>query len=519
MWTINIAVANAVSGVIGLGTLDLTSVLNVGQTLRLYTTGGPVKILYVFACNTSAPGVWYFDMALGGLSLGLSMSVQSGRDLYRDMLKSIGPHMKLYENKEITEYTTDGLPGVTHAQALGQLADLFAAGLPKSCDVMMVSSIPYAQRGGFDPNQNIANITVRENIRALCDARDYLYFDGYGAFGEQAITTDALYGSQIALEAEFIPVWNAGTVYSYGQVVGNYRYINAGPSAGNVQTNTAFWTPWNATYNAGTTYRKHDVVGHGSFYTWSYINDTPGAGVAPPTAPTIKNTHWQMLVGMTRDGTHTDKPADAYRVGLLNSATGIAGNPHSFTPGPVNETFTPSKIAGGSTISYGKIGQDIKFSSPNPITASVWDMTVSQKLHIYTAAGLQFMLSQFGHLAGANLEQYAAFLGGAIALDGDGSNLAGTAGNAILRAGTVAGQAGSVVVRHRTNNTDGNLQAGAIVSSKYVRLPSYTVGTVPSASASVAGAQIYVTNEVGGATPATSDGTSWRRDADRAIIA
>lgn len=51
-----------------------------------------------------------------------------------------------------------------------------------------------------------------------------------------------------------------------------------------------------------------------------------------------------------------------------------------------------------------------------------------------------------------------------------------------------------------------------------LKLPSYTVATMPSASAHGAGAQIYVSNESGGATPAFSDGTNWRRVADRAIV-
>lgn len=51
-----------------------------------------------------------------------------------------------------------------------------------------------------------------------------------------------------------------------------------------------------------------------------------------------------------------------------------------------------------------------------------------------------------------------------------------------------------------------------------IRCGSYTVGTVPSASAVGAGAQIYVSNESGGAVMAFSDGTSWRRVTDRAVI-
>jgi hypothetical protein len=50
------------------------------------------------------------------------------------------------------------------------------------------------------------------------------------------------------------------------------------------------------------------------------------------------------------------------------------------------------------------------------------------------------------------------------------------------------------------------------------RVGSYTVGTVPSASASGAGAIIYVSNETGGACLAFSDGTNWRRPSDRTVI-
>lgn len=50
-----------------------------------------------------------------------------------------------------------------------------------------------------------------------------------------------------------------------------------------------------------------------------------------------------------------------------------------------------------------------------------------------------------------------------------------------------------------------------------VSLLSYTVATVPTASG-LTGAMIYITDEVGGAIPAFSDGTNWRRVTDRAII-
>ncbi|MBL8883972.1 MAG: hypothetical protein JNL45_13070 [Hyphomicrobium sp.] len=50
------------------------------------------------------------------------------------------------------------------------------------------------------------------------------------------------------------------------------------------------------------------------------------------------------------------------------------------------------------------------------------------------------------------------------------------------------------------------------------KLPSFTVATVPSAATYGAGSMIYVSNESGGAVVAFSDGTSWRRLTDRAVV-
>lgn len=63
-----------------------------------------------------------------------------------------------------------------------------------------------------------------------------------------------------------------------------------------------------------------------------------------------------------------------------------------------------------------------------------------------------------------------------------------------------------------TFSTTGLAVVGSVKSS------SYTVATVPSASTHGAGAQIYVSNESGGAVMAFSDGTNWRRVTDRAIV-
>ena len=49
-------------------------------------------------------------------------------------------------------------------------------------------------------------------------------------------------------------------------------------------------------------------------------------------------------------------------------------------------------------------------------------------------------------------------------------------------------------------------------------LASYTVGTAPTPTTN-AGALIYVTDDIGGAVPAFSDATNWRRVTDRAVVA
>lgn len=56
---------------------------------------------------------------------------------------------------------------------------------------------------------------------------------------------------------------------------------------------------------------------------------------------------------------------------------------------------------------------------------------------------------------------------------------------------------------------------GRLSANAPVTLRSYTVAALPSASP--AGQLVYVSNEAGGATLAFSDGTNWRRTADRNV--
>jgi hypothetical protein len=68
-----------------------------------------------------------------------------------------------------------------------------------------------------------------------------------------------------------------------------------------------------------------------------------------------------------------------------------------------------------------------------------------------------------------------------------------------------------------TCNANNITAFGKLSSTGPVLFPSYTVTGVPPAAGNTGG-MIYVSNEVGGATMAFSDGTNWRRVTDRAIV-
>ncbi|MFC5385286.1 DUF2793 domain-containing protein [Aquamicrobium segne] len=65
----------------------------------------------------------------------------------------------------------------------------------------------------------------------------------------------------------------------------------------------------------------------------------------------------------------------------------------------------------------------------------------------------------------------------------------------------------------------GNLSTiGSISTAGFAKVGSYLVATLPSASTTGAGAIVFVSDETGGATLAFSDGTDWRRIADKAVV-
>lgn len=70
---------------------------------------------------------------------------------------------------------------------------------------------------------------------------------------------------------------------------------------------------------------------------------------------------------------------------------------------------------------------------------------------------------------------------------------------------------------HATRVNNAYIKDGTELATGPVRLASYTVATVPDATL-YTGGMVYVSDETGGAIPAFSDGTNWRRVTDRAVV-
>lgn len=83
---------------------------------------------------------------------------------------------------------------------------------------------------------------------------------------------------------------------------------------------------------------------------------------------------------------------------------------------------------------------------------------------------------------------------------------------------TVSEDLGSVTAVATVEYDLGTITTGGILTPSYLLLPSYTVSQLSSLTASPAGQFVYCSNESGGAVPAFSDGTNWRRVTDRAIV-
>jgi hypothetical protein len=88
----------------------------------------------------------------------------------------------------------------------------------------------------------------------------------------------------------------------------------------------------------------------------------------------------------------------------------------------------------------------------------------------------------------------------------------------VAEAVTVSEDLGTVTSAVTVSYDLGTMTTGGILTPSYLLLPSKTVAELASLTASPAGQFVYCSNESGGAVPAFSDGTNWRRVTDRAIV-
>ena len=94
---------------------------------------------------------------------------------------------------------------------------------------------------------------------------------------------------------------------------------------------------------------------------------------------------------------------------------------------------------------------------------------------------------------------------------------AASATNEVVIGYLASGNGANTTTIGSSSTTRTYLKGAVDCSGGPVILKSYAKASLPAA-ASYTGAMIYVTDDVGGATPAFSDGTNWRRTADRNVI-
>jgi hypothetical protein len=251
--------------------------------------------------------------------------------------------------------------------------------------------------------------------------------------------------------------------------------------------------------------------------------------------------------------------------GAINGNLTLAGDDNTLVggecTGTISNTGTDNTyILGGSASFAGDItvnGGDINLPNSHSINGNSTDLTIDHStagtfsIDAATGSAVQQANGNFGFFCNSASEETGALNGiyvkssnfaGFQFVDSSSTNSTGlqgymSGGNAFIgnfnASGTMTFYSGAsaCVAWDASQNTtlygNVNLSSGhgyqvngtTVVDSDRVAIfRSYTVATVPSASGKGAGAEIFVTDETGGAIPAFSDGTNWRRYSDRAVV-
>jgi hypothetical protein len=189
----------------------------------------------------------------------------------------------------------------------------------------------------------------------------------------------------------------------------------------------------------------------------------------------------------------------------FDTATWIQGTPHSSTGLLRIQSNVDPMTSGRSMINVaaGTItGQAYLINAAGAVSGSA-DVLISNTTNTSTGAHAHMELRAGGTGGGDPFLTARVLSGGAMSLGIDNSDNDAI----VLSASTLLGSSNRL-----------RIDADKIELGLPTKLPSYTVAGAPSAATVGAGGMIYVSDESGGAVPAFSDGTDWRRMSDRAVV-
>lgn len=238
-----------------------------------------------------------------------------------------------------------------------------------------------------------------------------------------------------------------------------------------------------------------------------------GLGNVDNTSDATKNAAVATLTNKTLTSPVINTPTGIVKgdvgLGSVDNTSDATKNAASVTL--TNKTLTSPVINGGSANNLSALSatSSASFSPQTSVQNTANDAFAAYQLFDKNRAGGPVQVGDtlgsflFKGWDSGSVSRNACYFSATVTAVGAGSVTAD------LNLSSIAAGFNSIVVR----GTDGVIIHGAALTLK-----SYTVATVPSASTVGAGGMIYVSNESGGATPAFSDATNWRRVADRAVI-
>lgn len=270
---------------------------------------------------------------------------------------------------------------------------------------------------------------------------------------------------------------------------------------------------WSGTYS----YVINDIASYGGSSYRSLVSDnlnvTPGTDAAKwqivASKGDVGTTAWGDLTGVpaTFPPSAHNHDSSYYTEAEVNTLLGGKADKSGATftgaiLSPAGTAAAPSLAAAGD------VDTGVYYPAPNEMAVATGGV---ERLRIDSTGAFNSFFDQF----------MAANKGYKLR-DTTGAWASGSAGGLLLQGGGgvlfLDSYGGAIQFRGASFVSLGNLTS-TLATFNSVKVSSFTVAGLPSASTYGAGAVIYVSNEAGGATIAFSDGTNWRRVIDRAVVA